>query len=246
MPRSTTVVASPNPGRNDHSHSRSVNGHRRVGSIIRAVLLAMVCTGLGCGAPPPLSEVELFKEANAEFERGQFSLASSHYEELLEQHPFSDLAEIARLRIAHSYYLNGSYDKSIAAFNDFERLHPASPLMGFVEYTIAKAHLDQVRPADRDKSAARNAMRQFSRVQERYSGTLYGRLAQFRITECEEILASHELVVGDYYKRVGKNSASIRRYSYLIDTYPNSDAAVLGRERLAESGALGTVHETTP
>lgn len=188
-----------------------------------------------------LGEVELFEEANREFEREQFSLSSQHYEELLEQHPFSDLAEIARLRIAHSYYLNGEFEKAVAAFGDFERLHPASPLMGFVEYTVGMSYLDQIGPADRDKSSAVNAIRQFERVRDRYQGTLYGRLAAFRISECLEILASHELVIGDYYRRVGKTAASMRRYTYLVEQYPDTDAAVLGRRRLADTGTLGEI-----
>ncbi len=216
-------------------------------SALSATLLIVCLAASGCGAPPPMGEVELFEEANREFEAEQFTLSSQHYEELLEQHPFSDLAEIARIRIAHSYYLNGNYDRAVAAFNDFERLHPASPLMGFVEYTIGMSYLDQIRPADRDKSSANNAMRQFERVQNRYRGTLYGELAGFRITECREILAGHELVVGDYYRRVGKTAASMRRYGFLVKTYPDTDAAVLGRKRLGETGTLGDVlNKVTP
>jgi len=228
--RSTTVT-------DESSPARGLCGRDRA---IRVLLIcALVYGAIACGPPAPLGEIDLFEEANREFETGQFTLATSHYEELLEQHPFSDLAEIARLRIAHAYYLHHDYDKAIAAFNDFERLHPASPLMPFVEYTIGMAYLDQVRPIDRDKSSAENALRQFERVQGRYGGSLYGRLAGFRLVECRETLASHELVVGDYYRRVGKTPASASRYRYLVENYPNTDAAVLGRQRLAELAASG-------
>lgn len=247
MPPSTTSYAMRLLGGIDQMHRRISIRAVRFGRLLPAAILAGTMAVAACGAPPPLGEVELFEEANREFERGQFNLASGHYEELLEQHPFSDLAEIARLRIAHSYYLNKDYDKAIAAFNDFERLHPASPLMGFVEYTIAMGYLDQIRPADRDKSAAHNALRQFERVRDRYPGSLYGRLAEFRITECEEVLASHELIIGDYYRRVGKLSASVQRYTYLVKTYPDTDAAVLGHERLAETaGPESIVDEAGP
>jgi outer membrane protein assembly factor BamD len=233
MSRSITVLARPQGGSNEQACSYISKQANRFRAVFGAALLAALVAVAGCGAPPPLGEIELFEEANNEFERGRFSMAASHYQELLEQHPFSDLAEVARLRIAHAYYLNHNFDRAIAAFDDFERLHPASPLMGFVEYSIGMSHLDQIRPADRDKSAAQNALRQFKRVRDRYAGSLYGRLANFRIGECEEILASHELVIGDYYRRVGKLSAGRQRYGYLVETYPNTDAAVLGRQRLA-------------
>jgi outer membrane protein assembly factor BamD len=211
-----------------------------------ALLATLACLIAACGPPAPLGEIDLFEEANREFETGQFTLATNHYQELLEQHPFSDLAEIARLRIAHAYYLNHNYDKAIAAFNDFERLHPASPLMPFVEYSIGMAYLDQTRPMDRDKSAAESALRQFERVKDRYAGSLYGRLAEFRMIQCRETLAGHELVIGDYYRRVGKTPASVSRYRYLVETYPETDAAVLGRQRLDELASSGSSDEPTP
>lgn len=196
------------------------------------VLLSLTLVFAGCGAPPPLGEEELFAEANREFESGDFTMASLRYDELLEQHPFSDLAELARLRNAHGFYLNRNYEKAIAAFNDFERLHPTSPLLPFVEYTIGMSYLDQAKPSDRDKSSSENALRQFERVRDRYRGSLYGRLAEYRIGQCRERLASHELYVADYYLRTGRTQAARARYQYVLSTYPDTDTAHLVRQRL--------------
>jgi outer membrane protein assembly factor BamD len=199
-----------------------------------AVLTIAAALSIGaCSAPTPIAERELFDEANVEFEGSHFNTATRQYEELLEQYPFSDLAEVARLRIAHAYYLNGDYDKAIAAFNDFERLHPTSSLLPFVEYTIGMSYLDQARARDRDKSASENALQQFERVRDRYPGSLYGRLSAFRMNQCWEKLAGHELYVGDYYARSGHEDAARARYAYVLDRYPDSDAAISARERLA-------------
>jgi outer membrane protein assembly factor BamD len=74
---------------------------------------------------------------------------------------------------------------------------------------------------------------QFERVRDNYPDSLYGKLAEFRIAQCKEKLAGHELYVGDYYARVGRNTAARARYQYVLNTYPQSDAALLARERLA-------------
>jgi len=201
-----------------------------------AVVLAIVCSA--CGAPPVPPEGELFGQANHEFENRDFVMAAQFYDKLLEQYPFSDNAEVARLRIAHAYYLGGEYEKAIAAFNDFERLHPTSAALPFVEYSIGMAYLDQARPLDRDKAATENAKLQFERVLTRYEGTLYGRLAAFRINQCDELLAGHELKVGDYYASVGKEAAAISRYRYLVEQYPKTDAAFEARRRLPSDEAV--------
>ena len=207
---------------------------RRLGA---AALAAAVSAG-ACGAPPPLPEADIYEEANTEFESGDFTMAAIHFDKLLEQYPFSDLAEISRLRVAHAYYLGGQYEKAIAAFNDFERLHPTSPRLPFVEYTIGMSYLDQSRPLDRDKTASENAKRQFERVRDRYPGSLYGRLAEFRIAQCNEQLAGHEIVIGDYYMKTGDSSAALARYRFVVEAYPDTDAALEAMKRLQ-------AHDTT-
>jgi len=194
--------------------------------------LVVIALLSACGPPKQKPERGLYEEANAEFESGNFNVASMHYDELLEQYPFSDLAEIARLRVAHSYYLNGSYEKAIAAFSDFERLHPTSPMLPFVEYSIGMSYLDQRRTRDRDKSATENALLQFGRVEDRYPDSLYGRLAEYRTQQCRQFLASHELYVADFYVRSKQTEAALRRYRYILDEFPDSDAAIIAAERL--------------
>jgi outer membrane protein assembly factor BamD len=192
----------------------------------------LVCGIAACSAPPVPPEGDLFSQANREFENRDFVMAAQFYDKLLEQYPFSDNAETARLRIAHAYYLGGEYEKAIAAFNDFERLHPTSEALAFVEYSVGMAYLDQARPLDRDKAATENAKLQFQRVLSRYEDTLYGRLAAFRIAQCDELLAGHELKVGEYYASIGKEKAALSRYRYLVEQYPQTDAAVEARRRL--------------
>jgi outer membrane protein assembly factor BamD len=201
----------------------------------RLLLLSLLILAASCGAPPVPPEGDLYSQANGEFANGDFVMAAQFYDKLLEQYPFSDFAEIARLRIAHAYYLGKEYEKAIAAFNDFERLHPTSPALPFVEYSIGMAYLDQARPLDRDKAATESAKLQFERVSDRYVGTLYGRLALYRISQCNELLAGHELKVGDYYATVGKDDAALARYRYLLEQYPNTDAAVEAKRRLARA-----------
>ncbi|HET9062194.1 MAG TPA: outer membrane protein assembly factor BamD [Candidatus Binatia bacterium] len=199
----------------------------------------LFCGIAACSAPPVPPEGDLFSQANHEFERRDFVMAAQFYDKLLEQYPFSDNAETARLRIAHAYYLGGEYEKAIAAFNDFERLHPTSEALAFVEYSVGMAYLDQARPLDRDKAATENAKLQFQRVLSRYGDTLYGRLAAFRIAQCDELLAGHELKVGEYYASIGKEKAALSRYRYLVAQYPQTDAAVEARRRLPVTDPSG-------
>lgn len=196
------------------------------------LVFLFVAFAAACSAPPVPPEGDLYGQANGEFANGDFVMAAQFYDKMLEQYPFSDFAEVARLRIAHAYYLGKEYEKAIAAFNDFERLHPTSPALPFVEYSLGMAYLDQARPLDRDKAATESAKLQFERVSTRYEGSLYGRLAVYRIGQCDELLAGHELKVGEYYATVGKHEAALARYRFLLEQYPQTDAAVEAQRRL--------------
>jgi len=120
----------------------------------------------GCSAPPPPQETDLAVSAARAFESGFYLLSVDDYGRLLDQHPFSEHAELARLRVAHAYYLARNYDQSITAFEDFERRYPASDAIAFAQYITGMCWLDQSSSADRDKSSSANAILHFDRVSE--------------------------------------------------------------------------------
>ena len=188
-----------------------------------------------CSPPQPLSEQELVDSASSQFESRSFSVAVLNYQELLEQFPFSDHAQTARLKIAHAYYLAGKYENAIAAFNDFERLHPTSRDLPFVEYTVAMCHFDQSLKADRDSSSTQRALRHFERLLARYPNSVYGRLATYRIAQSKERLARHELNVADFYRESGRNEAAQARYRFIIEHYPDTRTALKVAGRLGKS-----------
>ena len=174
----------------------------RPSSGLRTLACVAACCALAgllsaCGAPPPLPEDDLFREASLALEDESYTTAIASYKKLLEEYPFSDKAEIASLNIAYAHYLKEEYGEAIAAFNDFERLYPVSPLLPFVSYTIGLCWLDQARDGERDPTASDEALRQFRKVANEFPKTIYADLATFRQQQARDNLAAHELVVGD-------------------------------------------------
>lgn len=177
-------------------------------------------------------ESDLFREASLALEDEAYSSAIESYKKLLEEYPFSDKAEIASLNIAYAYYLKKEYGQAIAAFNDFERLYPVSPLLPFVSYTSAMCWLEQAKAADRDPTASDEALRQFQKVANEFPRTLYADMARFRQEQARENLASHEIVVGDYYRDRDRLDAAASRYRYAMEHYPTTESATRAAERL--------------
>lgn len=211
--------------------SRVVAG-KLVACLVASLLLL---SAAGCSTPPPPRETDLAVSAAQAFEAGHYMLAVEEYGRLLDQHPFSEHAELARLRVAHAFYLGRKYAQAVSAFEDFERRYPASEAIAFSQYITGMCWLDQVSSADRDKSSSVNAILHFDRVVLRYPDSVWATLAGFRKAECYENLADQELHVGDYYRRTGDTTAADLRFHFVLDEYPQTSAAREARERLAGS-----------
>lgn len=190
-----------------------------------ALLAAIVATTAGCAGKQSLTAAETFDQANEYFDTGAYELAVDTYKELLDQHPFTDHAEEAEIKIAEAYYLMGRYTEAVAAFGDFERMHPASPKVPLVTYYQGMAHLKQMRPLDRDQTASGQAHAYFRAVIDRYPGTPWAERAQLRLRECEEALAAHELYVASFYLRQKNLPAAEARLGRLLHSYAATDAA---------------------
>jgi len=203
-----------------------------------SLVAVLTCLLWACGPPAIRPENELFREGTLAFEGESYNSAIEDYKVLLEQYPFSDRAEIASINIAYAYFLTEKFGKAIDAFNDFERLYPISPLLPFVGYTIGMCYLEQSNTADRDGSAPEAALRQFEKLRHQFPSSLWAQLAKHRAQQASEALGSHEIVVGDYYHARKHLEAAEGRYRFVIQKYPNTQAAARAEQRLADAAAV--------
>ena len=115
------------------------------------LVIATVCAA--CAAKQKMVPApELWETANEAYDEEAYDLAIERYKKLLDQYPFDKNAEEAELRIGYAYFLAGRYEEAVAAFEDFERMHPTSQHLASVEYHRGLAPLAPYRPAARDWS----------------------------------------------------------------------------------------------
>lgn len=198
------------------------------------LVLIVALAAYGCAAQLKPSPARLYEQAEQEFRNEAYELAIDHYKALLDERPFSPHAEEAELRIAHAYYLLDRFAEAVAAFADFERMHPTSPKLPFVEYYLGMSYLRQMRSPDRDQQAAANAERYFAALIDRFPDSPYAQKARLRMRECREALASHELGVASFYLRRDNLRAAEARLRSLLRNYPETDASADALYRFAE------------
>jgi outer membrane protein assembly factor BamD len=195
-------------------------------SALGALAVALVAL-VGCASfrkKPIIPPEKLWSEAESAFHDEAYEVAVDRYKKLLDQHPFDPRAEEAELKIARAHYLSQRYAEAIAAFGDFERMHPTSSELPFVEYHLGMSYLAQASTSDRDQQAHSNALTYFRNLIDRFPTSPWAEKARLRVKECRESLAKHESDIARYYLRQGNLKAAEARLRGLLTEYPDSDA----------------------
>ncbi len=199
-----------------------------------APLLALLAIGMAaCGTPPRLTADKYYTDGKAAFDDENYEGAIRNYKDLLDQYPFDPHAEEAELTIAESHYKKGQYAEAIAAFNDFQRMHPMSPALPKVYYLLGKSFDKQRTTIDRDQQAADNAQGWYRVVVDRYPDSDYAPKARRRMARCRESMAEHDRYVARFYFKQNNTRAGENRVKSILEKFPDTIAATAALEDLA-------------
>jgi outer membrane protein assembly factor BamD len=191
---------------------------------VRVAVLLLVATA-GCGPKKTLTAEQYFASASNEFHDGAYQIAVERYRELLDQHPFSEYSEEAELKIAHAHYLNHACPEAIASFTDFQRRHPTSPYLAFVQFLLGQCYEQQMQPPDRDQSSSQNAHAYYLALTQQYPDSPFADLARERLEHCRDSMAKHEMIVSDFYRQRGNLRAAEYRLLDLVNRFGETDVA---------------------
>ncbi|MFP4225314.1 MAG: outer membrane protein assembly factor BamD [Desulfobacterales bacterium] len=192
---------------------------RIIGCLLVAALL--VC---GCSAFGPKEEKtadQLAEEGRQEFSDGDYKSAIEAYQKLRGWYPFSKFAKEAELKVADAHYRLEEYEQAIAAYEQFERLHPNDEKIPYVIYQIGRCYFDRMRGIDRDQTYTEKALQEFQRLQNRFPESQYAEKAGKHIRRCLKTLAGHEFYVGEFYFKQKHYKAALNRFLTVVNNYPS-------------------------
>ena len=76
------------------------------------------------------------------FDRQAYQSSILEYKRFLFYHPGTDLTDLARYRIAQSYYYHGARDFAQQMFKEFSEVYPSSPLHLHAQLMLGKTYFD--------------------------------------------------------------------------------------------------------
>jgi outer membrane protein assembly factor BamD len=182
-------------------------------------LLFAGCSGTKTSAPRTADYY--LTQGEQLFDQGHYEEAITNWEKVRDSYYSPELNLIAEMKIAEAYFLAEKYPEATAAYEDYLKQHPNDSRVPDALYHLALSYYNQIRPADRDQTATRNALVTFRDLRKRFPQDNRNAAAKGYIDHCLDRLAAHEVAVAYFYLRTDRYLAAISRIEGMLKTYPN-------------------------
>jgi outer membrane protein assembly factor BamD len=164
---------------------------------------------------------ELIRDGVAAFDDGKYHESLKHFEQLKDWYPFSKYAILAELKIGDANYRLQNYAEAIAAYEEFEQLHPRNEAIDYVIYQMGRCYYEQIDTIDRDQTAAKKAVEIFQRLAQSYPESAYTLQSRSHVINCFKKLAGHEFYVAAFYYKNKRTKAALERFRAVVGKYPD-------------------------
>ncbi|NPA24497.1 MAG: outer membrane protein assembly factor BamD [Deltaproteobacteria bacterium] len=163
----------------------------------------------------------LFAKAEKAYQDGSLSKANELFQAVQNEFPDSEYAKLALLRTADISYRKIELKEAARTYNDFINFNENHPKAPYAYYQSGMCHFKEFKTIDRDLIPLKQALEIFQEALARYpdSPPYTDKIIQ-RINDCKRLLAKHEFYIGFFYFKQEKFNAAIKRFEYLLQTYP--------------------------
>lgn len=207
-------------------------------------MLILLCLFYGCatvGDKPEKPADELIKDGMEAYNKDEYKKALDSFMQLKDWYPFSKYAILAELKIADSHYYLQQYPEAVAAYEEFERMHPRNEAVPYIIYQIGLCYFEQIDTIDRDQTPAQKALDTFQRLMLQYPGDGYALKARSHLVKCFQNLSGHEFYVGYFYYQQADYKAARHRFINMMKKYPDVGYHHQAMQYIAECEAYEAV-----
>ncbi|MEO8737149.1 MAG: outer membrane protein assembly factor BamD, partial [Edaphobacter sp.] len=170
-----------------------------------------------------LPDKELYDKAVVATKKGHFDVARLDLQTLLNTYPDSQFQMRAKLAIADSWYKEGgtaALTQAESEYKDFITFFPNAPEAAEAQMRVGDIYFRQMDKPDRDYSKAVHAEEEYRLMLQQFPESTLVPQAKQRLREVQEVLATREAEIGDFYSTHANWPATIARLQTVVDTYP--------------------------
>ena len=232
----------------------SLSGHHPVrarrlplGVLMATVLLLPGCAALNAvnpfsgGSSEPVRPITanvtpetLYNNGVDALHDGRYKLASSEFDAIQQNYPYSPWVSNAQLMEGYAEYLQNNYTDAVSQLERFLQLHPTSTDAAYAYYLRALCYYEQIADIHRDQQGTVEAMVALQDVVSRFPDSAYARDARLKVDLCRDHLAGKEMLIGRYYEQQHYYESAINRYQRVVQDFQTTNHTAEALSRLVE------------
>ena len=189
--------------------------------------------------------IEAYNEGLKELNKGDIFFAAKKFNEVELLYPQSIWAPRSNLMAAYAYYTQLYYQDAILELERFLEKYQNHPNRDYAYYFIAICHYNQIVDEKKDLGEIIKSKEYFQLIVKNYQNTDFAEDAQFKLELIEEVLASKELYLANYYLEREKWIPAMNRYKKIVKDYQTTIYIEEALFRLVELNyKLGLIDES--
>ena len=163
--------------------------------------------------------IDAYKEGLKEFNNGDIFFAAKKFNEVELLYPQSIWAPRSILMSAYAYYSQLYFTDAIYELERFLEKYKNHPNTDYAYYLLAVCHYNQIVDEKKDLGEIIKSKTYFSLIVNDYPNTDFAEDAKFKLDLIEEILASKELHIANYYLDREKWIPAMNRFKKIVNEY---------------------------
>ena len=170
-----------------------------------------------------LPDKVLYDKAVAATKKGHFDVARLDLQTLLNTYPDSQYQMKAKLAIGDSWYREGgtaALTQAEQEYKDFITFFPNAPEAAEAQMRVGDIYFRQMDKPDRDYAKAVHAEQEYRLMLQQFPDSTLVPQAKQRLREVQEVMATRESAIGEFYSTHNNWPATIARLQTVVDTYP--------------------------
>jgi outer membrane protein assembly factor BamD len=201
------------------------------------VLLLLIMVFVICGKKQvlaPLEPDDEFERALSLFEAKDYNNAVLAFERILFYHPSSEYVDDAQYWLGRTYFEKKDFEQAIVEFDYLVKNFSTSPFIEEAYLFRARAFYEKAPGIEKDPTEIENAINLCDRFLTRFPNSKYTDEIKNVILLARNQLAKKELENGKIYLKLGERKAALLYFTYIIETYPETESSSEAKYRSAE------------
>ena len=178
--------------------------------------------------------IETYNAGMKALEDGDVLFAAKNFNTVENIYPQSIWAPRSILMAAYSYYSQDYYGDAISELKRFLRNYPASKDLSYAYFLLATCYYELIIDEKKDISPLINSKKYYQILIKEYPDTDFALDAKFKLKLIENVLASKEVYIGNYYLGKKKWIPAMNRFQNVLNNYDETEYVEEAIHRLVE------------